>query len=88
MWKWSRSRLDRRSSRRPVVPFRPRLEVLEDRVVPAVITVNNPTDTAVAGETNLRQASSPARKTVTLYQVGYGMLNEAKKPGFTGGTAR
>jgi hypothetical protein len=41
-------------------PIRPRLEVLEDRVVPAVITVNNPSDTAVVGQTNLRQAITQA----------------------------
>src|SRR5215469_2059168 len=48
---------------RPVIrPFRKRpprarlaLEVLEDRWVPSII-VNNPTDTPVAGETDLRQA--------------------------------
>jgi hypothetical protein len=48
---------------RPVVrpfrktPFRarPTLEVLENRWVPSIV-VNNPTDTPVAGETDLRQA--------------------------------
>src|SRR6516165_721964 len=48
---------------RPIrkVPFqvRPALEVLEDRWVPSII-VNNPTDTPVAGETDLRQAIAQA----------------------------
>jgi hypothetical protein len=40
------------------VPHRVRLalEALEDRCVPAMIVVNNPTDTPVAGQTDLRQA--------------------------------
>jgi CSLREA domain-containing protein len=55
----------RQLSNRPVgrtirkVPYRgrPALEALEDRCVPStMIVVNNPTDTPVAGETDLRQA--------------------------------
>lgn len=38
---------------------RPMLEVLEDRCVPSIV-VNNPTDTPVAGETDLRQAIAQA----------------------------
>ena len=52
---------------RPVIrpfrkaPFRarPTLEVLEDRWVPSIV-VNNPTDTFVAGETDLRDAIEQA----------------------------
>ena len=39
--------------------FRPALEVLESRWVPSIV-VNNPTDTPVAGETDLRQAIAQA----------------------------
>src|SRR5580658_10117063 len=39
---------------------RPALEVLEDRCVPSTIVVNNPTDTSVSGETDLRQAIAEA----------------------------
>src|SRR5271157_458696 len=35
---------------------RPALEALEDRCTPSTIVVNNPTDTPVAGQTDLRQA--------------------------------
>src|SRR5271163_2643942 len=50
---------------------RPALEVLEDRWVPSTFVVNNPTDTSVAGETDLRQAiasanSTPGANTVTF----------------------
>ena len=36
--------------------MRPNLEVLEDRKLLSTIIVNNPTDTPVAGQTDLRQA--------------------------------
>ncbi len=40
---------------------RPALEVLEDRWVPSpAIVVNNPTDTPVVGQTDLRQAVAQA----------------------------
>src|SRR5262249_29838539 len=39
--------------------FRPALEVLESRWVPSIV-VNNPTDTPVAGETDLREAIAQA----------------------------
>ncbi len=46
-------------------PYQVRLavEVLEDRWVPAMIMVNNPTDTPVAGKTDLRQAIAQATTT-------------------------
>ena len=43
--------------------FRPALEVLEDRWVPSTFVVNNPTDTPVAGEIDLRQAIVQANTT-------------------------
>ena len=43
--------------------FRPTLEVLEDRWVPSTIVVNNPTDTPVAGQIDLRQAIAQANTT-------------------------
>jgi len=45
-----------RTIRKAPHPFRPALEALEDRWVPSTIVVNNPTDTPVAGQTDLRQA--------------------------------
>ncbi len=45
--------------RKPPRRVRPILEALEDRCVPSIV-VNNPTDTAVAGETDLRQAIAQA----------------------------
>jgi hypothetical protein len=61
MWKKLQIPSQRSGSRpRANCPFRPRLEVLEDREVPAVITVNNPTDTIIAGQVNLRQAITMA----------------------------
>src|SRR5262245_42378524 len=36
------------------------LEALEDRCVPSTIVVNNPTDTPVVGQTDLRQAIAQA----------------------------
>ncbi len=39
------------------------LETLEERLAPAVFTVNNPTDTPVAGQTDLRQAITEANST-------------------------
>jgi hypothetical protein len=65
---WKRLQIwKQRSGSRPRAnrPFRPRLEILGDRVVPAIITVNNPSDTAVVGETNLRQAITQANATGT-----------------------
>src|SRR5438445_12315417 len=43
--------------------IRPALEVLEDRCVPSTIVVNNPTDTQVAGQIDLRQAIVQANTT-------------------------
>jgi hypothetical protein len=57
MWKRLQIRKQPSGSRlRANCPIRPWLEVLEDRVVPAVFTVNNPTDTIIPGQMNLRQA--------------------------------
>ena len=60
---WVR-RLFRRSApatpRQARPPVRLALEALEDRWVPSTIVVNNPTDTPVAGETDLRQAIAQA----------------------------
>src|SRR5216683_3691475 len=42
---------------------RPALEALEDRCVPSTIVVNNPTDTPVFGEIDLRQAIVQANTT-------------------------
>jgi Bacterial Ig-like domain (group 3)/MBG domain (YGX type)/Domain of unknown function (DUF4214)/Right handed beta helix region len=54
---------------RPIrkAPRRGRLavEVLEDRWVPSTFVVNNPTDTAIAGQTDLRQAIASANATST-----------------------
>src|SRR5215472_13268940 len=62
MHSWIRNLFARRVNR-PFrkAPFRarPALEVLEDRWVPSIV-VNNPTDTPVAGETDLRQAIAQA----------------------------
>ncbi len=62
----------RRVFARPVIrplrkaPFRARpvLEALEDRMVLSPIVVTNPTDTPVAGKTDLRQAIAQANATV------------------------
>ena len=46
-----------RTIRKTPPRVRPTLEALEERCVPSTtIVVNNPTDTPIAGETNLRQA--------------------------------
>ena len=49
----------------------PALEALEDRCVPSTFVVDNPTDTPVAGETDLRQAITlanlnPGADTITF----------------------
>jgi hypothetical protein len=43
-----------RAGRKARVRFRPRLEVLEDRLPPAVLTVTNNSDTGVSGDGSLR----------------------------------
>jgi fibronectin-binding autotransporter adhesin len=48
-----------RTPGKPPRRVRPRLETLEDRCVPSIV-VNNPTDTPVAGQTDLRQAITQA----------------------------
>jgi hypothetical protein len=57
-----------RPVRRPFrkAPFRARpfLEALEERWVPSPIVVTNPTDTPVAGQTDLRQAIAQANATL------------------------
>src|SRR6516162_4117743 len=62
MHSWIRSLFARpviRPFRKAPFPARPTLEVLEDRWVPSIV-VNNPTDTPVAGETDLREAIAQA----------------------------
>src|SRR5262249_4310013 len=49
-----------RPLRKAQVRARPTLEMLEDRWVPSNIVVNNPTDTPIAGQTDLRQAIAQA----------------------------
>ena len=49
-----------RKLRRAKQQVRPVVETLEDRTLPSNIVVNNPTDTPVAGETDLRQAIAQA----------------------------
>ena len=53
------------SKRRPGwgQPLRPMVMALEDRCLLSTFTVNNPTDTPVAGETDLRQAIADATMT-------------------------
>ena len=53
----------RRKKGRQTPSCRPTLEVLEDRWVPSTIVVNNPTDTPVFGEIDLRQAIVQANTT-------------------------
>src|SRR5262245_44283591 len=81
---WSRNRKTRAPRRRTM----PRLEALEGRDAPAVFTVTNPTDSAVSGQVNLRQAIASANtaddpdtiqfdpslagQTISLTQVGDG----------------
>ena len=43
--------------------FRPWLDPMEQRTLLSAIVVNNPTDTPVAGETDLRQAIVQANET-------------------------
>jgi hypothetical protein len=61
---WSRRLFARpvpRTIRKAPHRFRPAVEVLEDRLVPsATIVVNNPTDTHMAGQTDLREAIAQA----------------------------
>ena len=52
-----------RTIRKALHRARPALEVLEDRCVPSTIVVNNPTDTPVVGEIDLRQAIVQANTT-------------------------
>ncbi len=68
--RWMRVR--RRMPAKPLAaPPGLRLTLLEDRWVPATFIVNNPTDTTVGGETDLRQAiasanASPGPSTITF----------------------
>ena len=57
----NRSRAARELPRRK--RFRPRLDPMEQRTLLSTIVVNNPTDTPVAGETDLRQAIVQANAT-------------------------
>ena len=49
----------------------PALEALEDRCVPSTFVVDNPTDTPVAGETDLRQAITLANSTTGANTIAF-----------------
>jgi fibronectin-binding autotransporter adhesin len=52
--------------RTPTPRFRPRLEALDDRLVPSTLTVTNNLDTGVAGDGSLRGAIAAARSGDTI----------------------
>src|SRR5436305_6910207 len=69
------ARTTRRTGRKPVLRSRPRLEVLEDRLVPATVTYTTATQlldfTADAGEADAVTVAAPAVNQVRI-QVGNG----------------
>src|SRR5713226_1321255 len=66
---------------------RPALEALEDRCVPSTIVVNNPTDTPVLGETDLRQAIVQANTTGGAETITFdpGVFSTPQTISLTGG---
>jgi hypothetical protein len=66
----------RRASKRP--NFRPRVEVLEDRTVPAVFTVTNTADTGVG---SLRQAILDANATAGADSINFAIPDALKSAG-------
>jgi hypothetical protein len=51
--------------------IRPTLVALEERTLLSTFTVNNPTDTPVAGETDLRQATVEANGTLGASTIDF-----------------
>jgi hypothetical protein len=66
------------------------LEALEDRMVPSLIVVNNPTDTPVAGQTDLRQAITQANATAGANTINFDVtvFSTARTITLTGTPAR